>query len=155
MDWSLVLASQGIEHVIDKNEATGWTLAVSSADHDKSLAVIELYRRENRHWRWRQPVFQPGLFFDWRSLVWVLLTIFFYVWSESNTNLRNIGMMDRAALTEGDWWRLFTATWLHADIGIWRPMLFSDFFFWAWLWAVTPRVWDCSPPTSPARAATS
>ncbi len=117
MDWSLVLASQGIEHVIDKNEATGWTLAVSSADHDKSLAVIELYRRENRHWRWRQPVFQPGLFFDWRSLVWVLLTIFFYVWSESNTNLRNIGMMDRAALTEGDWWRLFTATWLHADIG--------------------------------------
>ena len=25
--------------------------------------------------------------------------------------------MDGAALAQGDWWRLFTATWLHADLG--------------------------------------
>jgi len=117
MDWSLVLASQGIEHIIDHGEVNGWTLAVSAADHEKTLAVIRLYRQENRHWHWRQPVFQPGLFFDWSSLVWVLLVILIYAWSETNTNLRNIGMMDRAALTHGEWWRLFTATWLHADIG--------------------------------------
>ena len=117
MDWSLVLASQGIEHIIDHDDETGWTLAVSEAEHEKALTVIRLYRQENRHWRWRQPVFQPGLIFDWSSLVWVLLAIFFYAWSETNANLRNFGMMDRAALTHGEWWRLFTATWLHADIG--------------------------------------
>jgi membrane associated rhomboid family serine protease len=26
-------------------------------------------------------------------------------------------MMDGAALAHGEWWRLFTATWLHADLG--------------------------------------
>jgi membrane associated rhomboid family serine protease len=117
MDWSLVLASQGIEHIINHDDKTGWTLAVSEAEYEKALTVIRLYRQENRHWRWRQPVFRPGFFFDWSSLIWVLLAVFFYAWSETNANLRNVGMMDRAALTHGEWWRLFTATWLHADIG--------------------------------------
>lgn len=38
MDWSLVLASQGIEHRIDYDEATGWTLAVPEADYQKADA---------------------------------------------------------------------------------------------------------------------
>ena len=116
MDWSLVLASQGIEHVIGHDDATGWTLAVSAADHEKALAQIHQYRLENRHWRWRRPVFQPGLFFDWSSLVWVSLNIFFYGWSEAHPGFRPAGMMDGGALTQGEWWRLFTATWLHADL---------------------------------------
>jgi rhomboid protease GluP len=31
--------------------------------------------------------------------------------------LRSQGMMDGAALSRGEWWRPFTATWLHADAG--------------------------------------
>jgi rhomboid protease GluP len=116
MDWSLVLASQGIEHAVKHDEATGWTLAVTRADYEKALAQIHLYRLENLQWRWRQPVFQPGLFFDWSSLAWVLLNIVFYWWSEARTDLRTIGMMNGAALAHGEWWRLFTGTWLHADI---------------------------------------
>jgi rhomboid protease GluP len=121
MDWSLVLASQGIEHLIDRNEdegeAAGWTLSVSGADHKKALAQIRQYRLENRHWRWRQPVLQPGLVFDWSSLVWLCLNIFFFWWSETRADLRLQGMMDGAAVAQGEWWRLFTATWLHADLG--------------------------------------
>lgn len=116
MDWSLVLASQGIEHVIEQDEATGWALAVSSADHEPALAQIREYRLENHRWRWRQPVFQAGLFFDWSSLLWVALNLFFYRWSESRADLRMVGMMDGTALAHGAWWRLFTATWLHADL---------------------------------------
>lgn len=116
MDWSLVLASQGIEHVIEHNDEIGWTLAVSAGDYERSLAQLRQYRLENKHWRWRQPVFQPGLFFDWSSLAWVLLNIFFYGWSESHPVFRSAGMMDRAALMHGEWWRLFTAVWLHADL---------------------------------------
>ena len=116
MDWSLVLASQGIEHIVQHDEATGWSLAVARADHEKALAQIRLYRLENLHWRWRQPVLQPGLFFDWSSLAWVLLNILFFWWSEARADLRETGMMDGAALAHGQWWRLFTATWLHADI---------------------------------------
>jgi membrane associated rhomboid family serine protease len=116
MDWSLVLASQGIEHTVGWDGATGWSLAVARADHEKALAQIRLYRLENLQWRWRQPVFQPGLFFDWSSLAWVLLNIMFFWWSEARADLRTMGMMDGAALAHGQWWRLFTATWLHADI---------------------------------------
>ena len=116
MDWSLVLASQDIGHVIDRDEATGWTLAVSADDHAAALAHIHQYRLENRHWRWRRPIFQPGLFFDWSSTVWVLLIVVFYGWSETRADLRLMGMMDKAALTHGEWWRLFTATWLQADV---------------------------------------
>jgi len=117
MDWSLVLASQGIEHVIDQDEVTGWTLAVATVDHEKALTTIRLYRQENLHWRWRRPVFQPGLFFDWSSLVWVCLVILFYGWSGARPDLHTVGMMTGAALAHGEWWRLFTATWMHADIG--------------------------------------
>jgi membrane associated rhomboid family serine protease len=116
MDWSLVLASQGIEHRIDRGEETGWTLAVAGADHEKALTHIHQYRLENLHWRWRRPVFQPGLFFDWSSLAWVLLIIFFYGWSEARADLRMLGRMDGTALAHGEWSRLFTATWLHADL---------------------------------------
>ena len=116
MDWSLVLASQGIEHAIDRDEAAGWTLSVAEADHEKALAQIRQYRLENRHWRWRRPVFQPGLFFDWSCLAWVGLNILFFGWSEARAGLRLTGMTDGAALAHGEWWRLFTATWLHADL---------------------------------------
>ena len=116
MDWSLVLASQGIEHIIDRDEATGWTLSVAEVDYDKALTQIRQYRLENRRWRWRRPVFQPGVFFDWSCFAWILLNIFFYWWSEARADLRTTGMMDGAALAHGEWWRLFTATWLHADL---------------------------------------
>jgi membrane associated rhomboid family serine protease len=116
MDWSLVLASQGIEHIIDRDDAKGWMLSVSEQDHERALTQIHQYRWENRHWRWRRPVFEPGMFFDWSCLAWVLLNICFYWWSEARADLRSIGMMDGAELGHGEWWRLFTATWLHADL---------------------------------------
>lgn len=116
MDWSLVLASQGIEHVIEQPEETGWALAVAAADQEASLAAIRQYRLENRHWRWRRPILQPGLFFDWSSATWVLLTIGVYGWSEVRADLRSLGRMDGAALAQGEWWRLFTATLLHGDL---------------------------------------
>ena len=117
MDWSLVLASQGIEHIIDHDDAKGWMLSVSEEDHERAITQIHQYRWENRHWRWRSPVFEPGMFFDWSCLAWVLLNICFYWWSEARADLRAKGMMDGAALAHGEWWRLFTATWLHADLG--------------------------------------
>jgi rhomboid protease GluP len=129
MDWSLVLASQGIEHSLDRDEAIGWTLTVAETDYETALAQIRLYRMENRHWRWRRLVFQPDLFFDWSSLAWVGLNIFFYWWSENSADLRTTGMMDGEALGNGEWWRLFTATWLHADLAhLAMNMLFGFLF---------------------------
>ena len=43
------------------------------------------------------------------------LNLFFFWLSETRTDVRLSGMMDGTALAHGEWWRLFTAIWLHAD----------------------------------------
>jgi len=74
MDWSLVLASQGIEATIDyAGDSSGWGLIVAPHELDKALQSIHLFRLENRRWAWRRQVLSPGLLFDWTSLLWVAL----------------------------------------------------------------------------------
>ncbi|MCX8090513.1 MAG: rhomboid family intramembrane serine protease [Verrucomicrobiae bacterium] len=116
MDWSLVLASQGIETAIEHDAQSGWALVVPGADLERALEAIRLYEAENRRWRWHQPVFKGAVWFDWTALVWVGLMGVFFVVSETRGGLREIGLMDNAAFAHGQWWRLFTATCLHADL---------------------------------------
>ena len=44
MEWSLVLASQGIEPIIEQTEEAGWALVVAAHDYEASLAAIRQYR---------------------------------------------------------------------------------------------------------------
>ena len=116
MDWSLVLLSQGIEPVIDCTEDTAaWGLIVSAEDYESAQAAIHLYELENRRWPWRRELFRPGFLFDWGSLAWVALLVFFY-WTDNRTDLRSTGIMSSVAVSHYEWWRLFTAIWLHADL---------------------------------------
>jgi len=117
MDWSLVLASQGIEPVIEHAAETGWALVVSPHDYEVSVAAIRQYRLENLRWPWRSPAFKSGFVFDWASAAWVVLTVVFFWLSDTRANLPAAGIMDGAAVARGEWWRLFTATLLHADLG--------------------------------------
>lgn len=115
MDWSLVLASQDIPAVIEHDLETGWALVVSRQDHPRALAAIQLYHRENRRWLWRKPVLKQRFVFDWASLVWGVLVVLFYFFSLSQPGLKELGLMDTGQFANGQWWRLFTAMWLHAD----------------------------------------
>jgi membrane associated rhomboid family serine protease len=117
MDWSLVLASQGIEHSIEHTEESGWLLILATPDHEKALAAIRQFRLENRPWR--RPIFKSELLFDWGSTAWVSLTIVFFWLEGTRASFRDVGMMDGAAVAHGEWWRLFTATLLHANIAHW------------------------------------
>jgi rhomboid protease GluP len=100
MDWGLVLMSQGIEATIKSpDDGAGWGLLVGGQDYERSREILHQYLLENRRWPWRQQVSRQGLLFDWGSLAWVFLTVVFY-WLEANSDLR-----------------LFTALWLHADVG--------------------------------------
>ena len=117
MDWSLALTSQGIEPVIEQTEAGGWTLVVAVTDYDAAISIIRQYRIENLRWPWRKPIFKTGTVFDWASLGWLVLMIGMFWLAETRPNLKIVGVMDGAAVAKGEWWRLFTAVWLHGDFG--------------------------------------
>jgi rhomboid protease GluP len=117
MDWSLVLISQGIETAIDYAEdGVGWGLLVAPHDCEKALLAIRQYRSENRGWPWSRQIFAPGVLFDAGSLVWATLLILFYWLSIARVGFRDVGIMDGQAVAHGEWWRLFTAIFLHADL---------------------------------------
>jgi rhomboid protease GluP len=115
MDWSLVLISQGIGAEIQQDHSnSSYGLLVAPEDYGKALSTLRQYRIENRGW-WQQEVFRPGLLFDWASLAWVVLLIVFY-WMDQWLGLKSIAMLDNKAAASGQWWRFFTAIWLHGDL---------------------------------------
>ena len=115
MDFGLALASQEITATIESPETGGWGLSVAEPDYDRALEVIQLYRSENRGWPWQRRVLRRGPLFDWGSLAWIFLTILFFELQQRNPALEAAGVMDSAAVSQGQWWRLFTAICLHAD----------------------------------------
>ncbi len=119
MDWALVLASQGITAVIDDGaDGPGWGLVVAEADYPAALQAIRLYRQENRHWRWRQPLPWRGVVFDWRTCFWgALVMVFFFLGQMPHPDFETAGCMNNAAVRAGEWWRIFTAMLLHANVG--------------------------------------
>jgi membrane associated rhomboid family serine protease len=116
MDWSLVLISQGIGAEIQpaNSEDSTWGLLVSAQDYQNAVAAIRQYRIENRGW-WQREIFRPGLIFDWGSLAWIILLVLFF-WLDARIGLRAAGVMDATAVAHGQWWRVFTSIWLHADL---------------------------------------
>jgi rhomboid protease GluP len=117
LDWSLVLISQGIECVITHREEGGaWLLEIAEADFPRAKESLALYERENRT-PWRREVKWTGLLFDVRAALWFVALILFHFSAESlQKNFHIPGAVDRAAVLHGDWWRVFTAVTLHADV---------------------------------------
>jgi len=116
MDWGLVLASQEIEATITHDEE-GWGLLVESRDDERARAAVQQYVFENRGWKWRQRLPGSTLLFHWGSLIWATALILFHYWSSTRFPfLQPAGIMDSEAVRSGQWWRLFTAVTLHADI---------------------------------------
>src|ERR1700722_1473791 len=117
MDWSLVLASQGIEAVIEPPSGGGkWGLLIPAQDSEKAFQSLRQYRVENREWSWRRPLPWPETHFDWLSLVWVALLVAFHWVGNVRPVLYDTGMMASQAVHHGEWWRVFTAITLHADV---------------------------------------
>ena len=116
LDWSLALVSQGIESILDCRAENGWGLLVEESDHARACAVIQQYQKENFRWPWQQKIILPELSFDWGSLAWVFLIVVFFWLSGQTASFRDAGMMKSTAVAHGEWWRLFTAMFLHADI---------------------------------------
>lgn len=118
MDWSLVLVSEGIDAVMDRDPETFvWRLLVNAADYPRAMNAIRQYRAENRPHAWQQQLPWSGLIFDWRCLVPIVFFVFlFAVEATGRGDLSQAGMMHNQAVHAGEWWRLFTAVTLHGDM---------------------------------------
>jgi membrane associated rhomboid family serine protease len=118
MDWSLVLASQGIEAtILGASEEHGWILVVPDSQYPVALRAIRLYRMENQRSRWQHALPGTGLVHDARALQWCLIWIVFFAMEHTGwPHLHEAGLMDSQAVASGQWWRLFTAVTLHADL---------------------------------------
>ncbi len=128
MDWSLVLISQDIEVVIEELPEHGWVLLVPPADHARAARAIALYCHENRRWGWRQTLRLPEFTFHWGVVFWCLGVIFLHGLSAGSLGrLVLVGAMNDQVATTGQWWRLFTAQCLHADVGHLAANLSSGF----------------------------
>lgn len=168
MDWGLVLISQGIPAVIERealadppeppsdagpvsvevpadphrskiadepgprfrrsrrlppsrrSRPTVWCLRVEPTSIERAREVIEEYRRENPRFEWQRSAaasaasdrslsWAPG------AVAWALVLCLLHALLPPA--LRSAGWVEVAAVRqEGQWWRLFTATWLHADV---------------------------------------
>lgn len=117
MDWSLVLASQDIAATIIHPDAEHWGLLVSPGDYVRATGVIRQFRLENRGWKWQHDLPWSGVTFHFGSLVWCFwLTLIQQLSLGQFPRFRSTWIFDTAAVRQGEWWRAFTAIFLHADL---------------------------------------
>ena len=68
MDWSLVLASQGIEAFIEREpESPRWLLVIHGPDFPRAVQTLRAYLTENKTRRWTRELPGAGLLFDARG----------------------------------------------------------------------------------------
>jgi rhomboid protease GluP len=117
MEWSLVLASQGIEAWIDRLEDGRWVLLVSPGEHPRAMDSIRQYRVENRRWNWHKQVPGTDLPFHGGVFVWTFVLLLVHqVVAGWSPGLEDAWIIKSQQVREGEWWRLFTAMGLHADL---------------------------------------
>jgi len=122
MEWGLVLASQGMEAVVDQSDE-GWALQVEPRDYERALANLKQYQLENRGWQWRQPLPEAGVHYHWGGLGWAAALVAFYYWSAVRFPGAGLaGILDSGKVRQGQWWRLWTAMTLHQNV----PHLMSN-----------------------------
>jgi membrane associated rhomboid family serine protease len=118
MDWSLVLVSQGIESTVERDAESGrWQLVVGTPDVSRAVNAIRLYTLENRARRWQLALPGTGMLFDWRCLACLLFLAIVFAFEPADKGpLHTAGILKPDAVRAGQWWRVFTAVTLHADV---------------------------------------
>lgn len=117
MDWSLVLASQAIESVVDYSpDPPHWGLIVEQPDYERALGAIKQFQIENSAWPWRGELYDTGPIFDAGSVAWAVLVVCFFWFQNMHDSVTGVAAMDPRAVAAGQWWRLFTAVMLHGDL---------------------------------------
>ena len=130
MDWSLVLASQDIDVEIARDlENNAFVLVVDEKDQERARHAIEQYRKENQRNHSLLEFSKERFDFHPEGLWWCLVMVVFFVLQMDLRVLETSGIMDSTRVSQGEWWRLVTATCLHQDLGHLASNLTFGFLF--------------------------
>ena len=145
MEWGLVLISQGIPAVIeredrpdrpdradpdpqnqgrlsrsDRGRPRTWRLRVEPEVLERARQVIREYRHENRRFEWQRAAASEAdrdRSLSWNPAVLLWVVVLCLLHALLSPALRSAAWVDVGSVRQGgQWWRLFTATWLHADV---------------------------------------
>jgi rhomboid protease GluP len=126
-DFSLVLSSQRISHIVLQNSLGPWELFVYEEDVYAAETQIALYKQENPDWDKETialPMLRPSTQPLWFLLIPVVCTFFQF----SNYGMEDLGIADAGKILKGEWWRLFTAQTIHSSNYHLVSNLLSGFF---------------------------
>lgn len=113
----LVVLSQGCEYWIAADEAGRFELLVPAGGEDHLTRQIELYIEESRHWPPLNPEIpepHPGYY---AAMTWLAALVLSWLVQVRWPAVEEIGMASSEAIQGGEWYRAFTALFLHGDIG--------------------------------------
>jgi membrane associated rhomboid family serine protease len=128
LEYSLVLASQGIANFFSEDEEHGWKLIVPPDQLMNAQEQIRLYTVENLKHRTVQAL--PPLQLSAQPF-WILampISIAFFQSLDGAPPFASQGMNDAALTLGGEWWRIFTALTLHADAQHLAGNMISGYF---------------------------
>ena len=121
-EWSLVLSSKNIEHVVDVGDYK-WHVFVRDQDMHRAQKEIDYYVQENAEpGRDHSEAASVG---SLEPTIWfvLLLAVFYKVTGMAFQGFgydpipwEKLGYVDVWAVSKGEWWRLITGLTLHADI---------------------------------------
>ncbi|MEX0332708.1 MAG: rhomboid family intramembrane serine protease [Puniceicoccaceae bacterium] len=140
----LVILSQGAPYWVLEGEGDEYFLVVQTKDARRLLRQIELYRKESLNWPPESRELSEEGASPVASMVWILVLLTAYGISLEWPQLFVNGKVSAEAVMEGQVYRVFTALFLHADIGhLAGNMLFGAVFLhlvarhiggiWAWI----------------------
>ncbi len=120
--WSLVLLSVNIPHRIEREERD-WQIFVEAEKAEEAKRQLDAYVRENMNWPPVGPEVVHNSALSAKQpptvLLMGLLVLFHAVtgpWSWQSKWFRQGAVDLGPILHQGEWWRLFTALTLHADV---------------------------------------
>ena len=93
-----------------------WLLRVEPDVLERARAVVLEYRRENRRFAWHRTAIAARPL-SWNPTAVPYVLVLCAIHALLPMALRSAGWVEASSVRQqGQWWRLFTATWLHADV---------------------------------------
>jgi len=136
-EWALVLASQGIRSRISSGPG-GLSLYVAVAERERAAAAISAYEHENAEserlaQRHTEDLFDAAARDPSLAGLWIaigILAIHAFTGDRADGGIWFArGSADASRILEGEWWRCFTALFLHADFSHVLANAFAGLYF--------------------------